>query len=59
MNHSMPTAFDPMDLIVALVFLLALAFTIAWAASPKFRAWIEKPSYRFRENARTYDESLK
>jgi len=47
-----------MNIIVALALLFAAVFLLVWAASPRLRAWIEQPNYRFRENARTYDESL-
>jgi hypothetical protein len=48
-----------MNIIVGLALVFAAAFVVAWAVSPRLRAWIEKPNYRFRQNARTYDESLK
>jgi hypothetical protein len=48
-----------MNIIVALALLFAATFVVAWAVSPRLRAWIEKPNYRFRQNARTYDESLR
>jgi hypothetical protein len=47
-----------MNIIVALALLFAAAFFVAWAVSPRLRAWIEQPNYRFRENARLYDEGL-
>jgi len=47
-----------MDAIVALALLFAAVFVAAWAASPRLRAWIEKPNYRFQQNARIYDEGL-
>ena len=47
-----------MDAIVALAMLFAVVFVAAWAASPRLRAWIEKPNYRFQQNARIYDEGL-
>jgi hypothetical protein len=48
-----------MNVIVALAILFAAAFTAAWAISPKLRAWIEQPSYRFQKNAQSYDENLR
>jgi hypothetical protein len=47
-----------MDMIVALALLFAAVFVGAWAVSPRLRAWIEKPNYRFQQNARIYDEDL-
>jgi hypothetical protein len=47
-----------MDAIVALAILFAAVFVAAWAVSPRLRAWIEKPNYRFQKNARLYDEDL-
>jgi hypothetical protein len=43
------------DLIVSASVLLALAFTAAWAASPRLRAWIEQPKYRFLDALADYD----
>jgi hypothetical protein len=45
--------------IVALALLFAVGFLVAWAVSPRLRAWIEKPNYQFQKNARTYDETLR
>jgi hypothetical protein len=47
-----------MNFIVVLVLLFAAGLVVAWAASPRLRAWIEKPGYRFQENARRYDQGL-
>jgi hypothetical protein len=47
-----------MNAIVAFALVLAAAFVIAWALSPRLRAWIEQPNYRFQKDARSYDESL-
>lgn len=47
-----------MDLIVALALLFAAVLVAAWAMSPRLRAWIEKPNYRFQQNARIYDKYL-
>lgn len=47
-----------MNVIVGLAILFAAAFTLAWALSPKLRAWIEQPNYRFQRNAQSYDENL-
>jgi hypothetical protein len=48
-----------MNLIVGVALLFAVVFTLAWAVSPRLRVWIEKPNYRFRNDARSYDERLK
>ena len=43
------------DLIVVASTVLALVFVAAWAASPRLRAWIERPKYRFQDSLRDYD----
>jgi hypothetical protein len=43
------------DLIVYLSIGLTAIFTIAWAARPDFREWIERPKHQFLENVRRYD----
>lgn len=43
------------NLIVSASVLLALAFVAAWAASPRLRAWIERPKYRFLDALADYD----
>ncbi len=48
-----------MNVIVALALLSALGFSVAWAVSPRLRAWIEHPNCRFQKDAQAYDESLK
>ena len=48
-----------MNIIVGLAVLFAVVFFAAWAASPQIRRWLEKPGYRFQENAQSYDEGLK
>ena len=47
-----------MNVLVALALLFALGFALAWARSPRLRAWIEKPSRRFQEHAQGYDRML-
>lgn len=47
-----------MDLVVALALLFAAVLVVAWAVSPRLRAWIEKPNYRFQQNAQIYDKYL-
>jgi hypothetical protein len=44
-----------MDVIVGLAVLFAVVFFIAWLISPRLRAWVERPKYRFQANVRTYD----
>jgi hypothetical protein len=39
-----------MDWIVLLSAGFAAAFTAAWLLSPRLRAWIERPKFRFQEN---------
>lgn len=47
-----------MNVIVGLALLFAVVFFAAWAVSPRLRAWIEKPNYRFQKEAKIYDEGL-
>ena len=48
--------FSAMDLIVGLAALFAVVFFAAWLLSPRLRAWVERPKYRFQANVRSYDE---
>ncbi len=45
-----------MDIIVGLASLFAVLFVAAWLFSPRLRAWVERPKYRFQANVRSYDE---
>lgn len=45
------------DLIVSASALLTLAFVAAWAVSPRLRARIEQPKYRFQDDLTDYDRS--
>ena len=49
---------DAMNVIVALAVFLAVVFVVAWSVSPRLRARIEAPNYRFQKDARRYDEKL-
>jgi hypothetical protein len=44
-----------MDLVVGLAILFALVFLAGWLISPRLRAWVERPKFRFQANVRTYD----
>jgi len=55
MNMNAP-GITAMDVIVFLAMAFAIVFTLAWAVSPRLRAWIEQPKYRFQRNVRDYDE---
>lgn len=46
-----------MDVIVGLAVLLAVAFLAAWLISPRLRAWVERPKYRFQADVRAYDHA--
>lgn len=46
-----------MDAIVGLALVFTLAFLAAWVISPRLRAWIERPKFRFQQNARAYDRA--
>ena len=48
--------FSAMDIIVGLASLFAVLFFAAWLLSPRLRAWVERPKYRFQANVRSYDE---
>jgi len=43
-NH---VEYSAMDCVVGLALLMAAAFTVAWAVSPKLRVWIERPNLKF------------
>ena len=45
------------NLVVGASIGLALALVAAWAASPRLRAWIERPKYRFQDALDDYDRS--
>jgi membrane protein implicated in regulation of membrane protease activity len=51
------TQLPAMDLIVGLAALFAVLFVAAWLFSPRLRAWVERPKYRFQANVRSYDET--
>ena len=46
-----------MDVIVGLAVLFTVAFLVAWIVSPRLRAWVERPKYRFQADVRSYDQS--
>ncbi len=48
-----------MDVIVGLALLFTLAFLAAWLISPRLRAWVERPKYRFQADVRAYDQVQK
>jgi antibiotic biosynthesis monooxygenase (ABM) superfamily enzyme len=41
--------------VVLVAFAFAVIFFAAWLVSPRLRAWIERPKYRFQENVQRYD----
>jgi hypothetical protein len=47
--------FELMDAVVLAAAGFAFAFLAAWMASPRLRAWVERPKYRFQANVRDYD----
>ena len=51
--------FSAMDLIVGIAALFAVVFFAAWLISPRLRAWVERPKYRFQANVRSYDEGVR
>jgi len=44
------------DVIVCSSLAFALVFLAAWLRTPRLRAWIERPKYRFQANVQSYDE---
>jgi len=47
------------DLVVWASVALAAAFVVAWAVSPRLRAWIERPSQAFVDAVRRYDRDTR
>jgi hypothetical protein len=45
------------NLIVGASVVFAAVFVAAWAMSPRLRAWIERPKYRFQDALRDYDRT--
>jgi hypothetical protein len=45
------------DLIVIASVACALGFVGAWAVSPRLRAWIERPKFRFQDALADYDRA--
>jgi hypothetical protein len=45
-----------MDVIVLLAVVFAVVFLVAWIASARLRAWIERPKYRFLADVQSYDK---
>src|SRR5579883_1720458 len=56
---NMAPGVNAMDVVVLIALALALIFVAAWGLSPRLRAWIERPKYRFQENLRSYDETAR
>ena len=48
-----------MDFVVGLALIFALVFLTAWLLSPRLRAWVERPKFRFQANVRSYDQVQK
>ena len=48
-----------MDVIVGLALLFTFAFLAVWLLSPRLRAWVERPKYRFQADVRAYDQIQK
>lgn len=47
------------DLVVWASVVLAAAFVVAWAGSPRLRAWIERPNHAFLDAVRRYDRDTR
>ncbi|HLG99903.1 MAG TPA: hypothetical protein VKX49_26575 [Bryobacteraceae bacterium] len=56
---NMASGLNAMDVVVLIALALALIFVAVWGLSPRLRAWIERPKYRFQENLRSYDETAR
>jgi hypothetical protein len=59
MSGNMTAHLSPTDLVVGLAVLFAVVFLTAWLISPRLRAWVERPKYRFQANVRAYDQSYR
>ncbi len=60
MNMTSPILqWTAMDVIVGLALLFSLVFLAAWLFSPRLRAWVERPKYRFQADVRAYDQMQK
>lgn len=58
MNMTEPrTGLSGMDVIVGLAVLFTVLFVLAWIVSPRLRAWVERPKYRFQAHVRSYDQA--
>jgi hypothetical protein len=57
MAEPMARAVPMMDAIVLLAVAFAVVFLVAWFVSPRLRAWVERPKYRFQADVRSYDEA--
>ncbi len=58
MNMTEPmTSLSGMDVIVGLAVLFTVMFLLAWMVSPRLRARVERPKYRFQADVRSYDQS--
>jgi hypothetical protein len=44
------------DVIVFSSIVFAIVFFTAWILTPRLRAWIERPKYRFQANVQSYDK---
>ncbi len=53
----MTTNMSAMDFIVGLAIAFAVVFFAAWLISPRLRAWVERPKYRFQADVRAYDQA--
>ena len=45
------------DAVVLATIVCTAVFAAAWLLRPDFRAWIERPKYRFQKNVRIYDQA--
>lgn len=44
------------NIIVAIVTVIAAGFLLLWIVRPSFRKWVEQPKYTMLENDRRFDE---
>jgi hypothetical protein len=49
--------FTAMDAVVSVAVVFATVFLAAWLISPRLRAWIERPKYRFLADVQSYDQT--
>jgi uncharacterized iron-regulated membrane protein len=47
------------NLLVAIVTLLMIAFVVVWLLAPRLRVWMEAPKHRFLDNQRRFPDIVR